>query len=161
VYAGGEGVPYTVWSAGQLIGHTELERAAAGPGTRAGDFRPTPAFEAVWPVLRAFNALGARVTAGFATLSPSSTGEEIHAWLSAQPWAAAMKESEAAVAALALDLRDPAGATVPCLRILISEAVPPTMINRLAEVDAGAARELARQLAEDGRRYMIVAVPER
>lgn len=154
-------MPYTVWSGGQLIGHTELERTAAGPGTRAGDFRPTAAFEAVWPVLRAFNALGAQVTAGLATLPPSSTGEEIHAWLIAQPGAGALREGGAAVAALALELRDPAGAAVPCLRLLISECVPPTMINQLAEVDALAAQELAQHLAQDGPGYMVVAVPER
>lgn len=153
-------MPHTVWSAGQLIGHTDLERTAAGPGARSGDFRPTPAFEAVWPVLRAANALGAQVAAGLATLPPSSTGEEIHAWLVAQPGADALKESRVAVAALALELRDPAGGAVPCLRILISEGFPPSMINQLGGLDAGAAQELARQVAEGWPGYIVTVVPE-
>lgn len=72
-----------------------------------------------------------------------------------------MKESGAAVAALALELRDPAGEAVPCLRILISEAFPPAMISQLGGLDAGEAQELARQAPGDLPGYIVVVVPER
>lgn len=44
-------MPYTLWSRGRLIGHTELAHARSLPGFRAGDFEPTPLGETLMPII--------------------------------------------------------------------------------------------------------------
>jgi hypothetical protein len=44
-------MPYTVWSRGRLVGHSELAYARAFPDMRMGDFEPTAIGEALLPII--------------------------------------------------------------------------------------------------------------
>ena len=44
-------MPYTVWSRGRLVGHSELAYARVFPDMRMGDFEPTAIGEALLPII--------------------------------------------------------------------------------------------------------------
>jgi len=44
-------MPYTVWSRGRLVGHSELAYARVYPDMRMGDFEPTALGEALMPII--------------------------------------------------------------------------------------------------------------
>jgi hypothetical protein len=44
-------MPYTVWSRGRLVGHSELAYARAFPDMRMGDFEPTAIGETLLPII--------------------------------------------------------------------------------------------------------------
>ena len=109
---GGAAAAFTLWARGELIGHTTLEYGAMPGGGRGGVLHPTPAFDAVWPILAAQHELAGRAQAALLALPRPATPEAIRARISAPDLHPASHRAAEALAALALELRDAAGGVV-------------------------------------------------
>jgi len=121
---------YTLSSNGVALGHTALELPISAPQSLGGFFHPTDAFASVGAPLLAFAEQLASLSpavrdamppeAELAAVPPEERALRIRAALQANPWAQRLARLQAAVSALALELRDEQGTVVPTSDVLIA-----------------------------------------
>ncbi len=153
---------YKLWRGEELLGESDLETPTADDG-RAGFFRPTPAFTAVWPVFQRLQELAresmAAVEGRRQDLPP---GEATRQVLAERGLGAAIVESFDQLRALGLVVRDAEGAPMPAGGLIVSEMQIPTwpdMPEKLrAEVEADFQ---AAGMKYGGPNYVLVLLPER
>lgn len=163
---GGAAAAFTLWARGELIGHTTLEYGAMPGGGRGGVLHPTPAFDAVWPILAAQHELAGRAQAALLALPRPATPEAIRARISAPDLHPASHRAAEALAALALELRDAAGGAVAAAAandVMITVAplpipAPPSWWAELSATQRAAAEADLGQLGltAGGPNYLVV-----
>src|SRR3954471_19424051 len=110
-------MPYTVWSRGRLVGHSELAYARAFPDMRMGDFEPTaigetllPIILGVAPALRALCDVVENTPCNAGSGTPHATGFPPEVRRTTEY--ADVVSSQDEIDALALELHDSAGNAV-------------------------------------------------
>ena len=153
---------HTLWRGDVLLGSAELAPMRAGSAELSGQFHPTPAFDAVWPVLRALQEAGAAILPTLASIPSGSPPEEIRARLLADPASAALRPAREAVRALGLVLRDANGDEVADAEPLVHSwtiPLPPVLPPEARDV---AARDAASAgFAFDVPQYQLTVAPRR
>ena len=131
---------YTVWYRGVLFGRTDLAMPSPGPKVRVGQLEPAVEFERAWPdvgpVIDEVIAAGTAIGSAYADLPPAAAdadpterGRQVYEWLSAHPAAGRMRAASEALAALGLELHDPAGELVAVQTIMVQEVRPPAWVS--------------------------------
>ncbi len=152
---------YTLWRGEELLGESELE-TPTGDG-RAGVFRPTPAFAAVWPTFRRRQEL-TRQSLGVIEgrrqdLPPAEAARRA---LAESGLGAAMVESRDELRALGLMVRDPQGAPVAAGEVVVSELEIPTWPDLPEELRAEVEADFeAAGLKYGGPNYLLVLLGTR
>lgn len=152
---------YTLWRGEELLGESELE-SPTGDG-RAGVFRPTPAFTAVWPVFQRRQELtkqSAEVMEGRRQDLPPAEAARLA--LAESGLGSAMVESREELRALGLTVRDDAGAPVPAGEVVVSELEIPTWPDLPEELRGEVEANFeAAGMKYGGPNYLLVLLPAR
>ncbi|HWH52687.1 MAG TPA: hypothetical protein VN651_14150 [Gemmatimonadaceae bacterium] len=118
----------TLWSRDSLLGELELAEPSGRPPIRVGPFRPTDAMQAILPLFATANAavmaIGPMLERRGMTREPlgAELGQAVYDALRDSPEGQHVSQTRAVLDALALDLRDASGASVPYDYVTIQPA---------------------------------------
>ncbi len=133
---------FTLWRGADLLGVAELSESDGARKTMNGPFHPTPAFATVWPILQAWQDSVANMVVGLRS-EESRASAQVRDQMLANANDPEYQAAELAVAALALELRDADGHTIPGVQIRVTEWDLFALTSPDPEVRAEAERDAA------------------
>jgi hypothetical protein len=153
-------ITYTLCQGATLLGEGDLAPTRAGDDALGGPFRPTEAFAAVRPAFDALVAARGAMAAALGGLPDGAGADEIREQLRAPGAGAAVGTALAAVEALGLEVRDPAGRALAGVQAVVAASALRLPGGLTPEQHAAAERDAAAAgFTLGGPHYLLIVTP--